>query len=207
MREVCIEKFREAPSHMDEVSANSEIRELYNYYCMASNVSRSLWKYRYAHYTCLQYTLAKKKDSKASRIRRKYGVEVPRADGHGTHHIIGLIRDEKKPLTYYNGGFKHYEPTCKQSMEEKEFGKELRSRIETGCCEVCGIKGKTEVHHVRNLSELINRKTHRGQPIPDWLKLMESMRRKTLILCKSCHNRLHYGKLIILKELLESRML
>jgi hypothetical protein len=48
-----------------------------------------------------------------------------------------------------------------------------------------------EVHHVRKLANL----NHQGQkPKPDWMRLMASRRRKTLVLCRVCHDNIHAGR-------------
>jgi len=58
-------------------------------------------------------------------------------------------------------------------------------------CELCGSKHKIEVHHIRKLSDLQKKGS---QPYPEWKKRMIARQRKTLVVCQSCHNKIHYGK-------------
>jgi predicted HNH restriction endonuclease len=56
---------------------------------------------------------------------------------------------------------------------------------------VCGQASSTvEVHQVRKLADL----TAQGKSQPAWAELMAKMRRKTLIMCASCHEMIHAGK-------------
>ena len=48
-----------------------------------------------------------------------------------------------------------------------------------------------EVHHIRKLADL-NRP---GRPEkPPWIHLMAMRRRKTLVICRSCHENIHAGR-------------
>ena len=64
----------------------------------------------------------------------------------------------------------------------------LIKRLEANKCEYCGDEeGPFEVHHVKKLKDL------KGKA--NWEKLMISRNRKTMVLCKSCHQKLTAGKL------------
>jgi hypothetical protein len=47
------------------------------------------------------------------------------------------------------------------------------------------------VHHIRKLADL-NRRGRK--PLPDWVRLMASRRRKTLVLCRVCHDNINAGR-------------
>ncbi|MFI9507191.1 hypothetical protein [Nocardia sp. NPDC052566] len=64
-------------------------------------------------------------------------------------------------------------------------------RLLAEVCERCGSTRKVEVHHVRALKDL-NRKGRKPQP--DWVKRMASRRRKTLVVCRACHEDIHAGR-------------
>jgi hypothetical protein len=69
--------------------------------------------------------------------------------------------------------------------------KELIDRLLTGRCELCERTEDIEVHHVRKLSEL--------NPVgltnsPAWMRLMTRRRRKTLVVCQTCHANIHPGQ-------------
>jgi hypothetical protein len=69
---------------------------------------------------------------------------------------------------------------------------ELITRLMADTCEMCGATGQCEVHHVRKLADLKTRWQHR-QAKPAWVTKMIAMQRKTLIVCKSCHWKIHNG--------------
>lgn len=202
------------PTHRDDLLefpvediiqiCNSEIVGLYNYYSYASNVSIEMWRYNWVHIRSMQRTIAKKEKTKVGKLRRKYGIPTPRKDGHGMKLGFGIERGNKPPLLYYDGGFKHKKfPTDLPKETSSEFGKELKYRLLNNTCEVCGSHEDIQVHHVRNLGETIKR-YRRKNTVPDWVRLMQNMRRKTLVLCCRCHKALHNGSLKIPEERLGS---
>jgi hypothetical protein len=66
--------------------------------------------------------------------------------------------------------------------------KELISRLLTGRCEWCAQRTTmAEVHHVRRLADL----ARPGRPQPAWAQLMAKRRRKTLVVCRTCHDTIH----------------
>jgi hypothetical protein len=54
-------------------------------------------------------------------------------------------------------------------------------------CEICRRQDDIEVHHIRALTDL----TVPGQPQPDWAQITAKQRRKTLVVCDTCHDRIH----------------
>jgi hypothetical protein len=65
--------------------------------------------------------------------------------------------------------------------------KELITRLLRGTCEICKRTQDVQVHHVRTLAEL----DQPGQPQPPWAQLMANRRRKTLVVCGTCHATIH----------------
>ena len=61
---------------------------------------------------------------------------------------------------------------------------ELVQRLLADTCELCGSQHQVEVHHIRALKDL-NPKG-RKEP-PEWVVRMASRRRKTLVVCRACH--------------------
>jgi ribosomal protein L44E len=61
----------------------------------------------------------------------------------------------------------------------------------TSRCELCQAHTDVEVHHVRRLKDLLP-----GSRVeqPDWAQQMASRRRKTLIVCRDCHDSIHNGR-------------
>jgi predicted HNH restriction endonuclease len=44
-----------------------------------------------------------------------------------------------------------------------------------------------QVHHIRKLAEL----DKSGTPRPPWMEIMVKKRRKTLVVCATCHDHIH----------------
>jgi hypothetical protein len=66
-------------------------------------------------------------------------------------------------------------------------GSELLARLRKGRCELCEQRSDVQVHQVSKLSDL----AAPGRPQPVWAQLMARMRRKTLVVCSSCHDSIH----------------
>lgn len=68
---------------------------------------------------------------------------------------------------------------------------EVVERLLAQQCELCGSSDNIVVHHPRKLADL----SAKGQPEPpDWKKRMAARRRKTLVVCRTCHERIHGGQ-------------
>jgi hypothetical protein len=68
---------------------------------------------------------------------------------------------------------------------------ELIHRLLAGRCELCEDTEGLEVHHVRKLADLS--KPGRREK-PPWMELMARRRRKTLVICRRCHEDIHAGR-------------
>ena len=71
---------------------------------------------------------------------------------------------------------------------------ELEKRLLADTCEYCGTTAdaeQIEVHHIRALKDL---KTYDGREKPAWVKIMAARKRKTLVLCVTCHQDVTYGR-------------
>jgi hypothetical protein len=68
---------------------------------------------------------------------------------------------------------------------------ELIHRLLAGQCELCESTDRLEVHHLRKLADL-NR--HDRPDKPAWVHLMAKRRRKTLVICRTCHEDIHAGR-------------
>jgi hypothetical protein len=76
-----------------------------------------------------------------------------------------------------------------RDAELNAFARPVR-RFLAGRCELCGQADKVRVHQIRKLADLNNP----GQPQPDWMQIMAKRRRKTLIVCATCHATIHLGR-------------
>jgi hypothetical protein len=66
-------------------------------------------------------------------------------------------------------------------------GSELLARLRSSRCDLCEQRADVRVHQVSKLTDL----ARPGRPQPLWAQLMAKMRRKTLIVCPSCHDGIH----------------
>ncbi|MGW0712383.1 HNH endonuclease [Streptomyces sp. NPDC002643] len=68
---------------------------------------------------------------------------------------------------------------------------EVVRRLLADTCEICGSRNSVEVHHVRHLKDL----SVRGRaPKPAWAQMMAARHRKTLVVCRVCHEDIHFGE-------------
>ena len=68
---------------------------------------------------------------------------------------------------------------------------ELIHRLLAHRCEICQTRKNLEVHHIRKLADL-NKPGRREKPA--WVRLMAMRRRKTLVICRPCHEHIHAGR-------------
>lgn len=163
---------------------NSELRGLYNYYCMAENVSSKMWQLRYVmEYSCLK-TLAGKYKSSIGKMKNKYRVGKEWGVRYDT-------KTGKKTTTFYKGFKRNRKPLHDYKIDVKpnnyvyQCTTELESRLKANKCELCGKTENTEfeLHHVNKVKNL-NGKTF-------WEKIMIAKKRKTLVVCTECHKKIH----------------
>lgn len=180
---------------------NSEIRGLYNYYSLATDVSVKLNKFKYYHYWSLLRTIAHKEKSTTTQVKAKYGIDVPRKVGKGTRKLVGIrykTKTGEHTMTYFNDSLKKVdEPNTALSDKycpDVMTGRQLINRLNANVCELCGKnEGEFEVHHVRKLKDIKDKYKRRGKAIPRWVLIMSRIRRKTLIVCECCHHSIHSG--------------
>lgn len=187
---------------------NAEIRGLYNYYRLATDVSKKLDRFKYYHYISLLKTIARKEQISIKQVLSKYGVSVKRRLGTGTRKIFGITYETvegTKTRTYFN------DPLCK--IDIPYSGRErngvvgviylpryqILDRYNAKKCELCGYgsnkQSDFEIHHIRKLKDIKQKYSKRGQIIPEWVLKMVSINRKTLVVCKKCHRKIHQGKI------------
>jgi hypothetical protein len=168
---------------------STELRGLAEFYTMADNFSRALWKLQWIWRQSYLKTLAFKHQTSVQKMvdtlnRGSYlAVRVKGKDGEEREVKLFDLKsiDREKPY----GEKVDHPPLTFQFTSRTE----LLQRMEACICEYCGKQeGYFEVHHVRKLADIEKGK----QP---WEKLMIARRRKTLMVCISCHDLLHAGKL------------
>jgi group II intron reverse transcriptase/maturase len=167
----------------------SEYRGVVQYYILATNVAH-LNKLRYTAETSLLKTLANKHKANVTAMARKYRAITDTEHGPMKCLQVTVNRDkeEKPPLVARFGGIplrrkprapindRPYQVWCKES--------DLEARLLADECELCGYKGRCQVHHIRALAVLYKRGRHEK---PEWMQRMIAIRRKTLVVCLTCH--------------------
>lgn len=160
---------------------NSQIRGICNYYRLASNFPKLDYFVYIMEYSCLK-TLASKHQTTMAQARgsRRTGKRwgVPYETKTGTKTLIFLnmtdIRKSRKAkLTNVD--------VVPKSVTKRN---EIKNRLQAGICELCGCNSEPViVHHVKSLKALTGKTA--------WEQKMRSIRRKTLIVCETCHNKIH----------------
>ena len=172
-----------------------EYRGIVQYYLLAHNVY-SLSKLRYAMTQSLLKTLAEKHQTSSLPILNKYRTTTTTADGKHLFCLeVRVKRDGKPDLIAQFGGISlTRRPTAilnDQPIIIRNNRTELLQRPLANQCELCGSKEHIEVHHIRALKNLI--KPGRKEK-PAWVIKMAAMKRKTLVVCRKCHDDIHAGR-------------
>ena len=175
----------------------SVLQGLYNYYCMASNVSRRMGRILGILRTSLLKTLASKHKCRTSKIRRMY--RVPNQE-YMTYRVT-LNRPGKEPLVATFGGMslrRNPDGMGKDGFDANTawfrpagYRSEVVQHLIYGRkCALCGDEATIEMHHIRKLSD-IDRPGRR--PGERWERIMAARRRKSIPVCASCHDDIHAG--------------
>lgn len=163
---------------------NSEIRGLYNYFCLANNANIIDSFYNMMKQSMLM-TFSSKYDSTVRKISHKY-----------TRDKIFIVKYQNskgmiKEREFYHDGFKRnvnarFDFADKLPIAMKYRGMmktSLMDRLKAQKCEHCGATENLIMYHVRKLSDLEGKK--------EWEKFMIARRRKTLAVCKNCYSKIH----------------
>ena len=174
-----------------------EYRGLANYYHMAYNL-HTLHKLKRVMEISLTKTLASKHKISVRRVYKKYKADV---DSEGKTYKglqVTVPREGKKPLVATWGGIPliwNVNTPIEDQIEQHHWKRsELEHRLLAQVCEQCGATrmiDKIEVHHIRALKDL---EKYTGREKPRWIQIMAVRRRKTLVLCHTCHMDIQYGR-------------
>jgi hypothetical protein len=169
----------------------AEYRGLVGYYKLAGDVWR-LGKVHWHALTSLLKTLAAKHQSTVSKMAAKYQATIETPHGLRRCFEARVHRIGKSDLVARFGGIplirdKDTVIIDRVPPSAPHPRKELIHRLLTRRCELCGDPGKVLVHQVRKLASL----GPPGDNQPEWAALMARKRRKTLVVCHSCHDAIH----------------
>jgi group II intron reverse transcriptase/maturase len=175
----------------------AEYRGLVEYYRLAYNL-HSLTELEGTMEMSLTKTLAAKYGWSVPKVYKKYQATLQ--DGKKCYKVLQVLieREGKKPLVARWGGISlHWDIKAPIKDHRLFLGpgrSELEKRLLADRCEYCGTTGNTEriqVHHIRALKDL---KAYDGREKPAWVKIMAARKRKTLVLCATCHQDVTYGR-------------
>jgi group II intron reverse transcriptase/maturase len=175
-------------------TCQAEYRGITNYYRLAHNMAT--WdKLKWTMEISLTKTLASKHKMSIFQVYEKYRAELV-VDGQKYKGLqVSIPRQDKKPLVATWGGIP-LKWDIKATLDEqppKIWNKrsELVQRLLADFCELCGDTEDVEVHHVRAMKDLHQ---YSGREKPEWVKRMIAIKRKTMPVCRTCHEDIHAGR-------------
>jgi group II intron reverse transcriptase/maturase len=174
----------------------AEYAGLVQYYLLAQDVFR-LGTLLWVMETSLLKTLAGKHRSTVTKMARKYKATIETPDGPRKCLQVTVHRDRgRRPLVARFGGIPLRRKRTAVLIDRRPVmasakRNELIHRLLAGRCEICEVRENLEVHHIRKLADL-NKPGRRAKPA--WMHLMAKRRRKTLVICRSCHEDIHAGR-------------
>ena len=171
-----------------------QYRGIANYYQMAQN-QRSLNTMKWVMETSLTKTLAHKHKMSVKQVYRKYGA-THQANGKPYKGLAAyVLREGKEPLVAKWGGIplkRNVEVVLDDQPPQFYSGRsELEKRLLAQICETCGSTEKLEVHHIRAMKDLHK---YPGREKPLWMQRMIARKRKTMIVCRTCHEDITFGR-------------
>jgi group II intron reverse transcriptase/maturase len=166
-------------------------RGIVQYYLLAGDAYR-LHRLRWVMETSMLKTLAGKHRSSMAKMAAKHKAKIMTPHGPRTCFEARIERDGRQPLVARFGEIslrqrKTATVTDRQPIRVDYPHKELLTRLLAGTCEICQQAGEVEAHHIRKLTDL-------GAPgplQPQWASAMANRRRKTLVVCATCHGMIH----------------
>jgi hypothetical protein len=172
-----------------------EYRGIVQYYLLAQNVAH-LYRLHWAMKGSLLKTLANKHKISTTAIARKYQTTLEAPNGKRLKCLqVQVPREGKKPLIAQFGGIQlipHPRATVSDALPQPiNTRTEILQRLLARKCELCSSTKDVEVHHIRKLADL---KDKGGREKPAWVKLMAARQRKTLVVCRNCHMKIHAGR-------------
>lgn len=175
----------------------AEYRGIVEYYRLAYNL-HSLNTLQWVMDQSLTMTLAGKLRTSVAKIVDKYQASFL-VDGKTYKGLQVIRKREGKPPVVARWGGIPLSWDIKASLKDQPLRiwgdrSELEKRLLAQRCEYCGATSDTEpieVHHIRALKDL-NR--YPGREKPEWVKRMAYRRRKTMVLCRTCHQDVTFGR-------------
>jgi group II intron reverse transcriptase/maturase len=175
----------------------AEYRGIAEYYQLAYNRHR-LGLLRWVMERSLTTTLGHKNQISVTKVWRRYKATLQTPSGPRKGLRVTIERGQgRKSLVAYWGGVSLARRTRATVLKDdlpmiwRKRPAELVGRLRAGTCELCGSRSEIEVHHIRRLKDL---QTQGQAEQPEWAKRMAARHRKTLIVCRGCHEAIHTGQ-------------
>ena len=172
----------------------AEFRGVVNYYRRATNLG-ALNHLRWVMEMSLAKTLAAKLKISVSQVFKRYKTTIQTDNGPRKVLMVKVDEPGKKPLVTYWGGVSLARDNTATLIDTQapilNGRTELVQRLLADTCELCGSTVKVQVHHIRAMKDL--RRKGRAER-PAWVEMMARRRRKTLVVCASCHADIHTGR-------------
>ncbi|MEU2866627.1 group II intron reverse transcriptase/maturase [Streptomyces mirabilis] len=174
----------------------AEFRGIAEYYQLAYNRHR-LGLLRWVMERSMTKTLGHKNKVSVNKVWNRYRAtwQTPAGPRRGLQVTVGR-GNGKRPLVARWGGISLARRTTRVVLKDdlpeiwRKRPAELIDRLMSGRCELCQSRTDVEVHHVRRLKDLLS-KNQAEQP--SWAQQMASRHRKTLVVCRNCHDGIHNG--------------
>jgi group II intron reverse transcriptase/maturase len=172
----------------------AEYRGLVQYYLLAGDackLNRIEWVMR----TSMLRTLAAKHRSTVPKMAARHRAKIQTPYGPRTCFEAIIPRQGKKQLVARFGGIPlrrnmNAVPCDRVPDPAPHRHREVIRRLLRSKCEICKQLGEVETHQIRKLAALRMAGT---TATPRWKQIMADKRRKTLIVCGSCHDAIHAG--------------
>lgn len=195
------------PTHRPEMMAGTdfsiitryqqEYRGIVQYYLLAFDVS-CFWRLHWVMRSSLLKTLAAKHKTSTAAIRAKYQRTTRTPTGESLNCLEAHVERDGKPdlIAQFGGIPLQRQPRVGTVLDDhpyvhKNERTEILKRLLADECELCGSTINVEVHHIRKLADL---RDYRGKERPEWVKQMATRQRKTLVVCRDCHQNIHAGR-------------
>jgi hypothetical protein len=161
---------------------------------MAYNLSK-IGRLRQVMEVSLTKTLAHKLKISVRQVYRQFTQKLPADEGSPKVLRYIVTRESKPPLIAQWGNISLKWNSKATIREPAPFPwnerVQLIDRLLADTCELCGSRENVEVHHINHMKTL--RKKGRIAP-PQWVIWMAARRRKTIVVCRVCHNDIHQGR-------------
>jgi hypothetical protein len=175
----------------------AEYRGVVEYYQLAFN-RHQFGRLKGVMQRSLTKTLARKFRISVPAVYRRYGATLQTEQGPRRGLQVTIDRgDDRPPLVAQWGGISLARRTTAVYLDDdppsiwNSRRSEVVKRLLADTCELCGSQEQVEVHHIRHLKDL--RRAGRAER-PAWVKQMAARHRKTLIVCRICHEAIHAGR-------------